>query len=63
MGMRMTKASTNPLVTALAADDESTRLKAALAAGSNADPGLLDVLVARCAIEPDFSCATCSLGR
>lgn len=52
--MRMTKASTNPLVTALAADDESTRLKAALAAGSNADPGLLDVLVARCAIEPDF---------
>jgi len=50
----MTKASTNPLVTALAADDESTRLKAALAAGSNADPGLLDVLVARCAIEPDF---------
>jgi HEAT repeat protein len=50
----MTKASTNPLVTALAADDESTRLKAALAAGSNADPVLLDVLVARCAIEPDF---------
>jgi HEAT repeat protein len=42
------------LATALAADDESTRLKAALAAGSNADPGLLEVLVERCAIEPDF---------
>jgi HEAT repeat protein len=58
IGMRMTKASTNPqatnLVTTLAADDESTRLKAALAAGSNPDLGLLDVLVARCATEPDF---------
>jgi HEAT repeat protein len=42
------------LVTALAAADESTRLRAALAAGSNAEPGLIDTLVARCAIEPNF---------
>ena len=42
------------LVTALAADDESTRLKAALAAGSNAELDLLDTLVASCAVEPDF---------
>jgi HEAT repeat protein len=42
------------LVAALAADDESTRLRAALAAGSNAEPGLVDTLVARCAVEPNF---------
>jgi HEAT repeat protein len=30
------------------------RLKAALAAGSNPDAGLLDILLARCAVEPDF---------
>ncbi|MEO8468027.1 MAG: HEAT repeat domain-containing protein [Gammaproteobacteria bacterium] len=42
------------LVAALAADDESTRLRAALAAGSNVEPGLVDALVARCAIESDF---------
>jgi hypothetical protein len=34
--------------------DASTRLKAALAIGSNPEPGLLDALLARCAIEPDF---------
>ena len=44
----------NHLITALAADDESVRLKAALAIGSHPDPGLLDILVERCAIEPDF---------
>jgi len=32
----------------------STRLKAALAMGSNPDPGHIDTLVSRCAIEPDF---------
>jgi hypothetical protein len=42
------------LIAALAAGDESTRLKAALAIGSNPEPGLVDALVARCAIEPDF---------
>lgn len=50
---------TNPpatrLIAALAAGDESTRLKAALAVGSNPEPGgLVDTLVARCAVEPDF---------
>lgn len=42
------------LIAALAAEDVSTRLKAALAAGSSPEPGLLDTLVERCAIEPDF---------
>ena len=42
------------LIAALEADDGSTRLKAALAIGSNPNPELLDMLVARCAIEPDF---------
>jgi HEAT repeat protein len=42
------------LIAALSAADESTRLKAALAVGSNPDPGLVDMVVARCAIEPDF---------
>ncbi|MFI5608006.1 HEAT repeat domain-containing protein [Amycolatopsis sp. NPDC051903] len=43
------------LVDALGAGNSSTRLRAALTAGTQADPGLTDVLVARCAIEPDFS--------
>lgn len=42
------------LSAALAANDKSTRLKAALAIGSDPAPGLVDTLVARCAIEPDF---------
>ena len=42
------------LIAALAAADESIRLKAALAAGSSPDPALLDVLVERCAVETDF---------
>src|SRR5580658_1726950 len=42
------------LIAALAAADESLRLKAALAIGSYPDPGLLETLVARCAIEPNF---------
>jgi hypothetical protein len=42
------------LIAALTASDESTRLKGALAIGSNPEPGLVDALVARCAIEPDF---------
>lgn len=39
---------------ALAAHDASTRLRAAMAVGSTADPDLLDALVSRCAVEPDF---------
>jgi HEAT repeat protein len=42
------------LIATLAAGDASTRLKAALAIGSNPEPGLVDTLIARCAIEPDF---------
>jgi HEAT repeat protein len=42
------------LLDALGAADSSTRLQAALAIGTHPDPGLVDALVARCAIEPDF---------
>jgi HEAT repeat protein len=42
------------LIAALIAGDKSTRLKAAIAIGSNPEPGLVDTLVARCAIESDF---------
>ena len=44
----------NPKIAALEAGDASTRLNAALAIGSRPEPELLEVLVARCAIEPDF---------
>jgi HEAT repeat protein len=39
---------------ALGARDSSVRLKAALAVGTNPDPDLLEALVERCAVEPDF---------
>ncbi|MEV6834669.1 HEAT repeat domain-containing protein [Streptomyces sp. NPDC051133] len=39
---------------ALSAGDSSVRLQAALAVGSNPDPGFLETLVERCAVEPDF---------
>ncbi|WP_372443264.1 HEAT repeat domain-containing protein [Actinoplanes teichomyceticus] len=39
---------------ALSAPASSVRLRAALAAGSSADEQLLDTLVQRCAVEPDF---------
>lgn len=42
------------VVGALAARDSSTRLRAALAAGTHPAPELVDALVQRCAIEPDF---------
>ncbi|MFW0794946.1 HEAT repeat domain-containing protein [Gordonia sp. CPCC 205515] len=42
------------LIDALRSDDASQRLRAALAAGSQADPRITDVLVARCRVEPDF---------
>jgi HEAT repeat protein len=47
-------ATDTDLIAALAAGEPSTRLKAALAIGSNPELGLLDALMARCAIEPDF---------
>ncbi|MEV6426243.1 HEAT repeat domain-containing protein [Nocardia sp. NPDC051463] len=42
------------LVDALAGADSSTRLRAALSAGTLGDPRLAQALVARCAVEPDF---------
>ncbi len=42
------------LIAALAAPDKSTRLKAALAIGSSPEPDLVETLVARCGVEPDF---------
>ena len=42
------------LIAALASNNPSLRLKAALAIGSHPDQGMIHTLVARCAIEPDF---------
>lgn len=42
------------LVDALAGGDSSTRLKAALAMGTHPEADYVDVLVARCGVEPDF---------
>lgn len=39
---------------ALQATDSSARLEAALAAGSSPEPDYIEVLIERCAIEPDF---------
>ena len=39
---------------ALSAEDSSVRLQTALAVGSNPDPVFLEMLVERCAVEPDF---------
>ncbi|WP_445281130.1 HEAT repeat domain-containing protein [Streptomyces sp. DSM 118148] len=39
---------------ALSAEDASVRLQAALAAGTHPDGALLETLVERCAVEPDF---------
>ncbi len=52
--------TTNPgephtrLLDALATTDSSTRLRAALSAGTLGDPALAQALLARCAVEPDF---------
>jgi HEAT repeat protein len=54
----MNTAGTKPLdthlIAGLADDDESTRLRAALAIGSHPEPGVVDALMERCAIEPNF---------
>jgi HEAT repeat protein len=52
--MKTTYTLNKHLGAALAAADASTRIKAALAIGSNPEPGLVDTLVARCAVEADF---------
>ncbi|WP_448629811.1 HEAT repeat domain-containing protein [Cellulomonas soli] len=46
---------TSPLHRALSAPSPSTRLRAALAAGSTPSVDDVEVLVARCALEPDFA--------
>lgn len=43
-----------PYVRALSAADPSVRLRAALAAGTDADPGHVDILITRCGLESDF---------
>jgi len=50
----ITEHTNTRLTAALAAGAPSTRLKAALAIGTDPDPALLDALMARCAVEPDF---------
>ncbi|MEV0775422.1 HEAT repeat domain-containing protein [Streptomyces sp. NPDC050428] len=42
------------MTNALGAEDSSVRLQTALAVGSNPDPVFLEMLVERCAVEPDF---------
>ena len=42
------------LIAALTSENDSTRLKAALEIGSSPELGLVEILVARCAIEPNF---------
>ncbi|MEU4316357.1 HEAT repeat domain-containing protein [Nocardia sp. NPDC024068] len=42
------------LIAALTGADSSIRLRAALSAGTRADPLLLPTLIERCAVEPDF---------
>jgi HEAT repeat protein len=42
------------LIAALKSDSDSTRLQAALAIGASPEPELVDTLVARCAVEPNF---------
>ena len=50
----MNAPSVNQLRAALAVADSSARLQTALAAGTYPDPSYVDVLIERCAIEPDF---------
>lgn len=42
------------ILAGLAAPDRSIRLRAAMAAGTEPDVALLDALIARCAVDPDF---------
>ena len=42
------------LLSALSAENSSTRLQTVLAVGTHPEPGFVDALVERCAVEPDF---------
>ena len=55
IGTQQTRRRIAQSIDALAADDSSTRLRAVLTIGSNPQLDLAAALVARCAIEPDFS--------
>ncbi len=50
----MTDQPRDRLAAALRAPESSTRLKAAMAAGTSPHPDYLEPLVERCAVEPDF---------
>ena len=52
--MTSTTPQDSRVVNALSAESSSIRLQAALAVGSGADAGCTELLVERCAIEPDF---------
>ncbi|MFJ6016348.1 HEAT repeat domain-containing protein [Streptomyces sp. NPDC092952] len=54
MNPTRTTAQQSPQTAALWAGTPSVRLRAALAAGADPDPALLETLVERCAAEPDF---------
>ncbi|MFC9898130.1 HEAT repeat domain-containing protein [Nocardia sp. NPDC127579] len=49
-----TQRNSQQVITGLAADSSSTRLAAALTIGTHPDPGFVDALIERCAVEPDF---------
>jgi HEAT repeat protein len=52
--MTMPKQDTMRVLQALEDSRSSVRLRAALAAGTTPDPRFIDMLIGRCAIEPDF---------
>lgn len=45
---------TDNLLRALCAGSSSVRLQAALTIGTDAAPGMVDILIERCSVEPDF---------
>lgn len=52
--VRMDSTQRNRLLDALSARESSTRLQAAMAVGRHPALGVVEALVARCAVEPDF---------
>jgi HEAT repeat protein len=54
MSTEHSKPAETHLISGLASDHKTVRLKATLVIGSNLEPGMVDTLIARCAIEPDF---------
>lgn len=54
MTRKVTESMAQRLRAALAAPSASDRMQTAMAAGLRPEPGFVDVLVERCAVEPDF---------